>query len=52
MLSRFARVTPEGEYVPPAVSEAKMGYLTMVHVRAGLVSAMASVSRGDQRHGE
>lgn len=46
MLSRFARVTPEGEYVPPAVSEAKMGYLTMVHVRAGLVkSAGRSLAR-------
>ena len=39
MLSAFARVTDGGEYVAPAASQAKLGYLTMVHVRAGLVKS-------------
>ena len=38
MLMRFAKVTAEGTYVPPTAAAGKLGYLTMVHTRAGLVA--------------
>ncbi|KAL3932640.1 MAG: hypothetical protein SGPRY_000622 [Prymnesium sp.] len=37
MLMRFAKVTAEGEYIAPSGSHAKLGYLTMMYVRAVLV---------------
>ncbi|CAK0735983.1 hypothetical protein CVIRNUC_000672 [Coccomyxa viridis] len=37
MLARFAKVTPEGKYVPPPASNQKASYATMVYVRATIV---------------
>ena len=37
MLMRFARVSPEGEYVAPPPSNAKSSYATLVYVRATIV---------------
>ncbi|KAL1496296.1 hypothetical protein AB1Y20_016258 [Prymnesium parvum] len=37
LLMRFATLSADGEYTPPAPSHAKLGYLTMLHVRAALV---------------
>ena len=34
---RFAKVTPEGKYVPPPPSNAKASYATLVFVRATIV---------------
>ncbi|KAK9834972.1 hypothetical protein WJX81_000797 [Elliptochloris bilobata] len=37
MLMRFAKVTEEGEYVPPPAANSKASYATMVYVRATIV---------------
>ncbi|KAK9833196.1 hypothetical protein WJX74_009804 [Apatococcus lobatus] len=37
MLMRYAKVTPEGKYVPPPPANAKASYATMVYVRATIV---------------
>lgn len=37
MLMRYAKVTPEGRYVPPPAANAKASYATMVYVRATIV---------------
>jgi len=37
MLMRFAKVTPEGKYIPPPPANAKAAYATMVYVRATIV---------------
>ncbi|GLC45233.1 hypothetical protein PLESTB_000722200 [Pleodorina starrii] len=42
MLMRFAKVTPEGRYVPPPPSNSKASYATMVFVRADIVKNAGS----------
>ncbi len=37
MLMKYAKVTAEGEYVPPPPSNSKASYATMVYVRATIV---------------
>ncbi len=37
MLMRFAKVTPEGEYVPPPPANSKASFSTMIYVRATIV---------------
>ena len=37
MLMRFAKVTPEGKYVPPPPANSKASFSTMVYVRATIV---------------
>ena len=34
---RFAKVTPEGEYVPPPPANSKASFSTMTYVRATIV---------------
>ena len=43
MLMRFAKVTPEGVYVPPPPSNSKASYATMLFVRADIVRNAGSV---------
>lgn len=42
MLMRYAKVTPEGRYVPPPAANAKASYATMVYVRATIVEDAGS----------
>ncbi|GFR44234.1 hypothetical protein Agub_g5369 [Astrephomene gubernaculifera] len=42
MLMRFAKVTPNGRYVPPPPSNSKASYATMVFVRADIVKNSGS----------
>ncbi|GLI67460.1 hypothetical protein VaNZ11_011657 [Volvox africanus] len=42
MLMRFAKVTPEGRYVPPPPANSKASYATMVFVRADIVKNAGS----------
>eukprot|EP00054_Salpingoeca_dolichothecata_P039138 m.15414 g.15414 ORF g.15414 m.15414 type:complete len:660 (+) comp9727_c0_seq1:41-2020(+) len=45
MLMGYAKVTPEGQYVPP--KHAKVGYATMIHVRANIIMGSSlALSRG------
>ncbi|CAD7698591.1 unnamed protein product [Ostreobium quekettii] len=37
MLMRFAKITPEGDYVPPPPANAKASYATMMYVRSTIV---------------
>jgi hypothetical protein len=37
MLMRFAKVTPEGRYIPPPPANSKASFSTMVYVRATIV---------------
>jgi hypothetical protein len=37
MLMRFAKVTPEGKYIPPPPANSKASFSTMVYVRATIV---------------
>eukprot|EP00887_Chlorella_sp_A99_P006224 scaffold3.g6224.t1 len=37
MLMRFAKVTPDGQYMPPPPDNQKASYATMVYVRASIV---------------
>jgi len=37
MMMRFAKVTPEGRYVPPPPANSKASYATMLFVRADIV---------------
>ena len=37
MMMRYAKISPEGEYVPPPPANAKAAYATMVYVRATIV---------------
>jgi acyl-CoA oxidase len=37
MMMRFAKVTPQGEYVPPPPANSKASYATMLFVRADIV---------------
>ena len=34
---RFAKVTPEGKYIPPPPANSKASFSTMVYVRATIV---------------
>ncbi|GAX78870.1 hypothetical protein CEUSTIGMA_g6309.t1 [Chlamydomonas eustigma] len=43
MLMRFAKVTPEGKYIPPPPSNSKASYATMLFVRADIVKNAGGV---------
>lgn len=37
MMMRYAKISPEGDYMPPPPANAKAAYATMVYVRATIV---------------
>jgi acyl-CoA oxidase len=43
MFARFAKVTPEGTYVPPPPANSKASYATMLYVRADIVKNAGGV---------
>ncbi len=43
MLMRYAKVQPDGTYVPPPAANAKASYATMVYVRATIVEDAGSI---------
>lgn len=40
---RFAKVTPEGKYIPPPPANSKASYATMLYVRADIVKNAGGV---------
>jgi acyl-CoA oxidase len=48
MMMRFAKVSPQGDYVPPPPANSKASYATMLFVRADIVKnsgALCGVQR-------
>eukprot|EP00879_Flechtneria_rotunda_P021197 GHRR01022330.1.p1 GENE.GHRR01022330.1~~GHRR01022330.1.p1 ORF type:complete len:634 (+),score=214.56 GHRR01022330.1:589-2490(+) len=43
MMMRFAKVTPQGEYIPPPPANSKASYATMLFVRADIVKNSGGV---------